>query len=454
MYAQQSCFKEHLQQRLTKRFVSIEIAGQSDGTDGSAHPQGGDTDHKWRLQGGASGESNSAMPMISAQDAFLRIRARFVLARLMSTEGSYAEAEAISRATVDEATAATLYSRASQGLTDFCHTLTVTRKFDEAEVVIKRAIDLAIKHEAKRAEMRAKMQRASLLYERNEPQAAINQAGEPLKFYGENGFPRTEADGRNIVVRALVLMERYDEAAEISRQVITLAETMSDESLLAVSMEGLAGHLVSQGRLPEALTYQETLEKIYRKQNDNFSLPYALNNRAKILIRLGRGQEGELLLAEVVSKAASGIESFKTRTRPAAVIRAMHATFDRRWKDVGPQAAIAMTLPNPASKPDSAWRWGSVLLEHAKAQQGRPGAPASILTQWIADTRDPEERREIAYSGWADSFRTRRPVHGTGDSRQSTRRARRRFKSRADVAGCRPRRRGRKKPGPIDRRQC
>ena len=315
----------------------------------------------------------------------------------MSTEGRYAEAEATSRATVDEATAAGLYSTASQGLTDFCHTLTVTRRYDEAAAVIGRAIDLAIKHEAKRSEMRAKMQRASLLYERSDLQSAIDQSVEPLKFFRENGFPRPEADGKNIIVRAYEQLERYGEGAQMSRELIALAESMGDESLLADSMEGLASRLVSQGRLPEALTYQETLEKIYRRQPNDTGLSFALNNRAEILIKLGRGQEGEPLLAELVSKAASGLQPFKARTRRTAVIRAMHATFERRWKDVGPQAQIAMTLPGSLKAPDLSWRWGSLLLEHAKAQQGKPGAPTSALTQWIADTTNPATRREIAY---------------------------------------------------------
>ena len=338
-----------------------------------------------------------AMPMISAQQTFHRVRATFDLARLMSTEGRYAEAEKLSRATVDEATAATLYSTASQGLTDFCHTLTVTRRFDEAESVIQRAIDLAIKHEAKRAEMRAKMQRASLLYERNENQAAIDQAEEPLKFYKDNGFPRPEADGKNIVARGYERLERYGAAEQITRQLISSAEIMGDDSLRAVSMESLASQLVSQGRLPEALAYQETLEAIYRKQKDDTALPYALNNRAEILVRLGRGQEGEPLLAELVSKAAAGIESYRARTRRTAVVRAMRATFERNWVDVEREAAMAMALSSPAAKPDTNWRWGAVLLEHAKAQQRRPGQPASVLTQWIADTTNAVTRREFAY---------------------------------------------------------
>jgi hypothetical protein len=75
----------------------------------------------------------------------------------------------------------------------------------------------------------------------------------------------------------------------------------------------------------------------------------------------------------------------------------MRATFERNWVDVERQAALAMTLASPATKPDTNWRWGAVLLEHAKAQQRSPGQPASVLTQWIADTTNPVTRREFAY---------------------------------------------------------
>jgi len=75
----------------------------------------------------------------------------------------------------------------------------------------------------------------------------------------------------------------------------------------------------------------------------------------------------------------------------------MHATFDRKWPDVEAPARIAMTLSSPTATPDLSWRWGALLLEHAKAQQRKAGAPASVLTQWIADTTNPANRREIAY---------------------------------------------------------
>ena len=138
-----------------------------------------------------------AVPLIASDDVFHRARARFALARLTAVDGRYSDAEVLSRQTVDEAIGAGLYATASNGLIDFGYTLMLRQQYVEAGTVLARAAELASKHDAKRAEMRAKLQRASLLLATGEYQPAIDASTEPLRFYAEHRYPRPEADGKN-----------------------------------------------------------------------------------------------------------------------------------------------------------------------------------------------------------------------------------------------------------------
>ena len=338
-----------------------------------------------------------AVPLIASDDVFHRARARFALARLTAVDGRYTDAEALSRQTVDEAIAAGLYATASQGLIDFGYTLMLRQQYAEAAAVLARAAELASKHDAKRAEMRAKLQRASLLLATGEYQAAIDASAAPLRFYAEHRYPRTEADGKNILSRAYEALERYDEAEKLAAEILALAEAMKDSALEADALENVAGQLASQGRLPEALAYRERREAISRAQKNNAGLSYDLNSRAELLVRLGRGGDAEKLLEEIVRKADEGIDAFRIRLRRTAVLRAMRASIERRWRDVEGFAKVAIAMPEPSARPDTNSRWGSVLLEHARAQQQMSRLPTGSIVSWVEQTSSPVTRRELAY---------------------------------------------------------
>jgi len=343
----------------------------------------------------ARGALTRALTLAGTLDAFYRIRIRFDLARLTAIQGDLAGADAASRIIVDEATAAGLYQTAALALGEFGYALTLQNQYEQADALFARAIELATKHQARRAEMRVRLQRASMLSAKGDYQSAIEATAEPLKYFAQV-FPRAELEGKNVLARAYEGLEQYTEAARLSGEILELAEDMKEDSLVSQTLESIAGQLTNQGRLPDALTYRERIEKIDRDQKNNINLPYDLNNRAELLIRLGRGADAEPLLAEVNQRAAEGIQSFQLRERRTAMLRALRATTERRWREVEPFARVAMTL-KPDAKPDSTWRWANLYLEHARAQLGSSKVPASVLTRWIDDLTSKADRRETAY---------------------------------------------------------
>jgi tetratricopeptide (TPR) repeat protein len=339
---------------------------------------------------------DAAMPLVDAQNIFHRVRAKFASARVLVFSGNYQEAEAMSPVTVDEAVAAGLHASAASGLTDIAVALIARRAYAEADAVLQRAIDLAVRNQARRVEMRARMQRAVALDAQSRFPEAIAAVQEPLRYYTEHDYARLVVTGKNILVRANDGLENYAEAARLSEEVLPVARTLKDDGLIATTLESIAGQFTKQGRLPEALATREQIEAIDRKRDNNVNLPFDITNRAELLIRLGRSEDAEIALAEVTRKAAEGIDSFKERSRRVAALQALRATTARRWRDVESFAQQAMLLKT-SEKPDTSWRWGAVLLEHARAQLGTSRLPASEMATWMEETTARAVRREVGY---------------------------------------------------------
>jgi tetratricopeptide (TPR) repeat protein/predicted Ser/Thr protein kinase len=339
-----------------------------------------------------------------------RLRARFELARVTAYGGQLTQAEALGRAAVDEATAAGWQGLAANGLVDLANALMLANQNDRADTLLVRAISLAVGQGATRTEMRARLQQASLREATGHPDEAIALTAAPLRFFSAGHYARFEATADSILSRANEDLEHYDDASRQATAVLHVAESMGDDTLVATSLENLAGQLTSLGRLPEALADRERMERIHRTQKDLVSLPYDLTNRAELLIRLGRGPEAEAALDEVDRAIASGLESYRAYRATVALLRALRASVDRRFKDVValvPSAATASTGPatstgatgsgRPTSSEEDTALFARVLAEHARAELGQSRVPVAALSHWPEETSSPVLRRELAY---------------------------------------------------------
>jgi tetratricopeptide (TPR) repeat protein len=336
----------------------------------------------------------------------LRTRARFQLARLMTVDGDFSGAETLGRDTVREATDARLNGVAANGLVDMAFTMTLAGQYGPADAHLVRAIELAGNGRARRTEARARLQQASLRLQTGQNEEAIRLSEAPLRFMSEKRYIRPEADGKNILSRAHENLEQYEDAARLAGDVLRLAESIKDETLIATTLDNLAGQLAKQGRLPEALQHRERIEQIHRAQNDHASLAFDIPNRAELLILLGRGDEAAPLLDEVAAQIAAGAQAYRSRRRRVALLRTLLETVAARFDNVAPLAAEAIRLdspPQPGAKPpdpDSTALMAMMLDEHAKTRLGKAGAAATALQQWTEGaTTSPVTRRELRY--WA-----------------------------------------------------
>jgi serine/threonine protein kinase len=326
-----------------------------------------------------------------------RVRAHFELVRVTFFGGQFTEAEAIAREAVAEATGAGLQSLAAIGFIDLGNALLAARRYEDADAPFGKAIDIAKGQGAKRTEMRAQLQRAALRLESGKPEDAIALAAEPLRFFSESRDSRLEATAKTVVARADTSLERYEDASRLTAEVLRFAEASHDDVLVAQSLENLASQLARLGRLPEALAYRERIDRIHRGLKDHLSLAYDLVNHAELLILLGRGRDAEPLLGEVEQAIAAGDQAYAGRRQRAALLRALQASTERRFAEVG---AFAATARGTATvKPDGTPLFAIVLAEYALAALGQSRIAPAVIAQWPHDATAPVLQRELSF--WA-----------------------------------------------------
>jgi tetratricopeptide (TPR) repeat protein len=171
-------------------------------------------------------------------------------------------------------------------------------------------------------------------------------------------------------------MDDFDRARAISADVVATAEAIHDDVQVGIGLSTLAVIETSLGRFPQALAYRERVEAIRRRQNDDSALPYDLANRAELLIRLGRLDDGSRVLGELEAGIKAGIEAYVGRAPRAVYLRALAAATSLR-----PQEAVrALKDFTPSGGVDQVSILAPPLLEYAQARLGRrtaSGTPAA-----------------------------------------------------------------------------
>ncbi len=320
-----------------------------------------------------------------------RVRARFEEARAAVLQGRPEDVEAVTEEAVREAVDAGLYATAAGGRIDLANVFLVQRQQPRAEAELTRAIDLAARYGARRTEMRASLQLASLKL-RDDPAAARELATAPLAYFTEGRYLRLEADAKNILSRALEQLGDFDEARRLAREVLAYADATGNLPAAADALENLAGQAELQGHLPEALAAHARLETIYRQQRRVPVLSGVLLRKAETLILLGRGDEAALALDEVEAALREGTDTDPRRPRRVARLRALRAVVEGRYDGVEAFAAAA-DVP-PGGEPDTIAVSARVLRELARAHTGRPGVAPSVLEGWLGAVTSAVQRRE------------------------------------------------------------
>jgi hypothetical protein len=305
------------------------------------------------------------------------IRVQLQLSSVTASEGQFTRAQELAREAVAWALEEDLDTVAADGLVDLGISLLQARvqNAPDPEVLrsieepLLRAIQLAEGRNAQRIVARAKMQHAAVLTHFGRATDALEIVDNILSFLHENHYRRLEVQALLIKSRTLEALNRSAEGQRASVDGLKMAQQTKDPAQQAFAHENLAGFAVDAGDLPAAEHHRSKAEAINRQQKNHSVLAYDLPNRAELLVRLGRVDDAERLLAEVDAGIAKGIEIYKGRARRVAMVRAMAANVSGRYADAARLASQALSAPPNA--PDGTARLAAALLGYAHSRLGR-----------------------------------------------------------------------------------
>jgi tetratricopeptide (TPR) repeat protein len=325
------------------------------------------------------------------------IGAQFGLAKLQCSAGLLNEAENTARRGVEAAAAANLHQLSATGLTDLNVTLVGLQKYDEADVQLAKAIQIAKERSATRVEMIAKLYRSPLLLRKAKIDDGIALADEAVKYFTKTEDVRLLAASKNQLVRGLEQGERYAEARVLIEEELKSAQASKDNVALLNALEGMAGFLKSIGNLPEALKYRQQL--IALNQNVPGALGQHLLNTAELLVRLGRPAEAEELLRPVDQGIAAKAQVYLLRRPRLAAIRELRAVIEGRWAEAIRFAAVVeqSTTMQPGQNRPGNLIFSQVWAEYAKAQLGTSRTGTDVLVGWPSLLSNAADRRECMY---------------------------------------------------------
>jgi tetratricopeptide (TPR) repeat protein len=301
------------------------------------------------------------------------IRARLTLSSIEASEGKPSDAMQLAGSVVSDATRAGLDVVAAEGLIDLAATLSDLNRSDDAEIEARRAIGLAEARLAKRTAARARLQLAEILRVAGKFQEAVATVEQTLPFVRTANYRRMELTGLLIAARAHRQLGDPTKAREMSAGVLAIAETLNDAGRIALASSDIATVDTQLGAYPEALALRLRAEDIYRRQGDQISLPYALVNRADLLIRLGRQAEADSPLAELEAGSRAGLETYKRLDRRTASLRAFQAATTLRCEEA--LRFVAMAAPD-AQPADSTSLLASGIAGYCGGRLHRTVAPA------------------------------------------------------------------------------
>ena len=343
-------------------------------------------------------EALDAASTIASQtgNAYQQIRAELLASSLTASAGAFDESQRLAQHAVTSAMQGGLVTVAASGLIDLGTALMQGDKPEDARRQLEQAVALAKSRGAGRLTARGTLQLASWYLARQQPTDARNLAQGLLDYLRWAHLKRYELLALSISARADEDLGEYAQAGIISRQVLTMAEELGDQSEVGVTLENLAGQSAAVGDLPGALAFRERLEALHRRLGDTASLAYDLTNRAELLIRLGRPAAAEAPLHEVEVGVAAGVDVFQGRVRRVTLLRALAAAYSQRYAEAEVRCREVIERSSALNVPDDTRRLAGAVSAYARARLGRPFTDRGEIAS-ANESGSALFRRELAY---------------------------------------------------------
>ncbi|HEV7889500.1 MAG TPA: protein kinase [Pyrinomonadaceae bacterium] len=318
----------------------------------------------------ARGELAVALAAATATgNVYQQVQAKLQLAYLPD---DLAQAESLATEALNLAQSSGMQNLVVRGYIDLGVQYLSRKSFDEADRNLVHGLDAARSYQSRRLEALALVNLASLRERQNRFEDAVKFAQQAHEFYSKGGYRKEDTAAGQIIARVKARQGDYEGARAALEEQIRANESSSDSRMLGQLHRECGSVLSKQNRSAEAVRHYREAIAIAKSLSDNTLLSYSLLNIADSLWQLGRYDDAEQYLAQLVELAQARQPPDGDMLTRVALVQAAMDLSRRRFTDARAKSGQALAALQQVARPKEVKADAEVLICLAEALGGAP----------------------------------------------------------------------------------
>jgi len=233
-----------------------------------------------------------------------QITALIDLSYLHSQRGLFAEAENYATQAVSFAQQRQLENLAAGGLLELGNSFSSKGNDEKAEFYFNQAIQFARANKGRLREARGLSNLGGLYIQTSRVDEGLQMVQQALQFFQQSNYPRSVGICLTQLARGYRRKAEFAAAEQALNQKLEIAKNSNNPQAIADVDFEIGLLRLDQENYPAALEEYDGALKVYESAKDTFRIAFTNTNRARVLARLGRFDEGRHLLEELFKTAA------------------------------------------------------------------------------------------------------------------------------------------------------
>jgi tetratricopeptide (TPR) repeat protein/predicted Ser/Thr protein kinase len=232
-----------------------------------------------------------------------QITALIDLSYLHSQRGMFTEAENYATQAVQFAQQRQLENLATAGLLELGNSYSSQGNVEKAEYYFSQVIQFAHANKGRLREARGQSNLGGLYIQTSRVDEGVKLVQEALEYFKQANYPRSVGICLTQLARGYRRKADFAAAEQVLNQKLEIANRSNNSQDIADVDFEIALLRSDQQRYPAALEKYDSALKAYESVKDTFRITFTNENRARILMRLGRFVEARQLLEELFRTA-------------------------------------------------------------------------------------------------------------------------------------------------------
>jgi len=195
-----------------------------------------------------------------------------------------------------------LENLATAGLLELGNSYSSKGNVEKAEYYFSRVIEFARANKGRVREARGQLNLGGLYIQTSRVDEGLKLVQQALEYFKQANYPRSVSICLTQIARGYRRKADFTAAEQALNQKLEIAQKNNNPQAVADVDYEFSLLRLDEEKYPTALEKSESAVAAYEAGKDTFGLMFTNTNRAKILVRLGRFDEGKSLLEELFKK--------------------------------------------------------------------------------------------------------------------------------------------------------